>query len=648
MRNRPSTKEGVIMPRSASFVGVNKTCAILVLFLGCWIGEAHAQEPSSDVLRGDDIVVTPMRSMTRRDEVPASVEVLGEGAIVPTFSGSLEPLLRGMTGIDLQGGGVPGARSKMNMRGLSPGLESKRILVLVDGRRISEPYQSYTDFRTMLAHNIERVEVLRGPASALYGSGAMGGVISIETRQGKDIPETAFSAMSGSHGSQTLNLRHGYSVGPLDYYVSASHLRTDGYLKNPDGRRQDWEAWDGTANTGIRLNPYTDLRLHLGWYDGQGRDDTRDIDVRKDYQMLTVQSDWMPEREARWLLRLFRNGEKNIYRWFDRDQGIYRQQLLGAEVQQSVWITSRQRWTAGIEVRQDAVDIDEPGNPIDRSSTVNAFYLQNEWYAHDQWILTLGLRRDQVEDFKVAISPRVAILYKPVSFADLYASYNRAHRAPALSDRFVRVEFRGMQFIGNPDLDPETLTAYEVGGRLRFGDGRFRFSSALFYNDLDDTFEFMFSPEDGTFRNENVSRAEIYGVEVSAELAVTDRTDVFMNAAWTEGTNKEHPPQSDIEGNRLAYLARNKWNAGIQRTARKADLHRLHLQYTGGRYGDAQNSEENRMKRYATVNWFSRVAVRDGLWLTLNIENLTDEDYREYPGYPQPGRTVMAGMELIF
>ncbi len=533
------------------------------------------------------------------------------------------------------------------MRGLSPGLETKRVLVLVDGRRLSDAYQGHIDFSTLLLDGVERMEVLRGPASALYGSGAMGGVVRIESRRGSETPVSVLGVAGGDYGTWRSSLQHGWRIGDLDYYLSSSASRTDGYLRTAEGQRQDWEQYNFSGNTGYRFGEHSELRLFFGMFSGRGPDDTSDRDVKKDFQMLTFQTDWDESREAELLLRAYRNGSRTEYDWFYRPTGIYRQDTLGSELQQSFWMSERQRLTCGGEARRDAVNISEAGNPVDKSSTMTAVYIQNEMHLTDGLILTLGLRRDQSEDYKAALSPRIGLLYRVNESAEVYGSFNRAHRAPALSDRFVRVEFRGMQFIGNPDLDPETLTAYELGGRLRIGT-RLRLSAAAFYNDLDDTFEFMYSPADGSFRNANVARAEIYGLELAATASLTERLSSFINITRTEGTNKEHPPQPEVEGNRMAYLARIKFNAGVQYAGPKAGVHRLTVGYTGSRYGDAQNTPGNRMDDYWVLNWSSRLAMNEHLGLTLSIDNLMDEEYREYPTYDQPGRTVMAGVEMRF
>ncbi len=618
--------------------------SVVVMVSGAVAEDMH---PPPGSVPAADMVVTATRTVTRQTDIPASVEVIGADLIAQHGASAAEPLFRTMTGADVQGGGVPGARRKINMRGLSPGLEGKRVLVLMDGRRLGDAYQGNVDLSTLFLDGVRRVEVLRGPASALYGSGAMGGVISMESRRGTETPLTEIGAAAGDHGTQRYGLRHGGQQGGLDYFFSGNHIRTDGYLRNADGSRQDWASYHLDGNAGYRLGERSELRLFLGAYDGEGRDDTSDREVRKDYQMLTFRTDWHESREADLLLRAYRNGDKHVYNWFERPAGAYRQETLGAEVQQSLWISTRQRLTTGAEMRRDAVDITEPGNPVDKSSTGTAVYLQNEIHLTDRWQVTLGLRRDQSEDYAEAWSPRIGLLFKVSEVAEVYGSFNRAHRAPSLSDRFVRVEFRGMQFIGNPDLDPETLTAYEVGGRLRLGE-RLHIRSAVFYSDLDDTFEFMFSPADGAFRNANVARAEIYGVELAADGRLTDRLSAFMNYTWTDGTTREHPGQPDIEGNRLAYLVQDKINIGVQYAGPKAGTHRVAAGYTGSRYGDAQNTLQNRMDAYTTLNWSSRLALRDNLWLTLAIDNLTDEDYREYPTHAQPGRTVMAGVDARF
>ena len=365
-----------------------------------------------------------------------------------------------------------------------------------------------------------------------------------------------------------------------------------------------------------------------------------------DYQSISYDWAWDAAHAAALKVLLYRNGEKSIYDWTYPGRGVYDQQTLGFDLQQSLQPHPAHRLVVGLDTRRDEVDIDEVSGPIDESSTTLSGYLQDEWGFAEEWALTAGVRIDDETDYGTETSPRIALLHHLTGASELFGSINRAYRAPGLSDRYVNVEFNGMRFEGNPDLEPEILTAYELGGRWR-PTPRISTEATLFYNDLEDTFDFMFQA-DGSFRNENVTESSTQGIELEARMRMDERFAGFVNYSYTDGTYESSLANPDLAGNQIAYLAPHKFNIGVDFTHPVAGVHAMTLSYVDSRYGDAQNSEENRMDSYILVNWRSRLPLSDGVAATLKVDNVMDEEYQEFPQYTQPGRTFLAGLEVSF
>lgn len=593
-----------------------------------------------------EILVTATRTEKSIFDVPASVEVIGKEKVISARAISVDELLKTIVGVDLQGSGFPGSRIKLNMRGLTPGYECKRVLVLVDGRRINDQYQGNAELALLPADSIERIEILKGPSSALYGSSAMGGVINIITRKGAGIPVTEIKASAGSHDTRHYSLNHGWKAGNFDYFITGSYTDTDGYTTNSDGTTRDWTAQNLMGNFGWQLTEDSELRLYLGNYCGEGTDENSDRESRKDYEAVLYTLKWAEKEDEKLTLRVYRNGEHHEYDWKYPGMGIYRQNTIGGEVQQSLWIGDRQLATFGAEGYREAVDIDEVMGKIDESTTTAGYYFQDEIFLLESFQVTAGLRSDHNADYDDEISPRVGMLWRIWQDGEAFASVNRAHRAPGLSDRFVKTEYNGMLFEGNPDLDPETLTAYEVGVRRRFA-GRLSAELAVFQNDMKDSFDFMMDP-DGIFRIRNVNRMKNYGIESSLRCSLTRNLSASLNYSFIDGEYEDFPSSPDVEGNQLAYLARNKAGFEMSYDSDSGSSHSLSCRYVGPRYGDAQNTTENKMDDYVTVDWRSRVPVAEYACLTLNIDNVLDETYQEFPSVDQPGTTFMVGAELSF
>jgi len=614
---------------------------ILVLAIGAWPAVAAEDEP----MEGDVMVVTATRTAKSMLDVAASVQVIDVSDMDVANAITVDELFKTMVGVDLQGSGEPGSGIKLSLRGLTTGYQSKRVLVLVDGRRVNDAFQGNAEFAVLPTDAIERIEILRGPASALYGSNAMGGVINIITRRGAKDPLTRLKVAFGPDNTQHYRVLHGWRTGIVDYMIAGSHTGTDGYVKNSDGTDRDWEARNVDANLGMALGDDSELRIFLGGHAGEGTDENSDREVTKDYQAIAYMLGGSEEGQAQLLLRAYRNRQEDEYDWKYPGVGVYEGETLGGEVQQSFWVADRHRVTVGADAREDAVEADDVQQAIDEDASVYAVYVQDEYYLGDTVQVTAGVRSDHDSDFGDELSPRLGLLLQADPAVDLFASVSQAHRAPSLSDRHVRTEYNGFLFVGNPDLQPETLTAYEIGGRGRMNDV-LQGEVAIFYNDMDDSFDFILTTN-RVFENRNVTRAETYGVEAGLRCRLAKGLSSFVNYSFTDGQYDEFGQDPRVEGNQLAYLAKNKVNFGLEYTA-KRHTHALRCRYADSRFGDAENSEENKMDAYLVADWRSRVKLTDAADLTLNVDNIFDESYEELPGVERPGRIFMAGVEVEF
>ncbi len=588
-----------------------------------------------------NIVVTASRIAQPITAVPASVAVLDGAALAESGAMTVDSAFRDLAGMDLQGSGLPGQPVRLNMRGMTSGYQSQRVLVMKDGRRLNDPFQGNVEFGLLPIYGIERIEVVRGPASALYGSNAEGGVIQLFSRHATPgHPYGVLAAAFGDFDTQEYRLEQGAAAGNLDYGVALAHQVTGGYLKNEDGRPQDWTAVSGDGNVGLNLGEAGTLRLYTGATDGEGRDASSDRVSRKDYQQADYR--WSDDSAADWdtVARVYRNADDETYKWFFPMTGRYDMQTLGAEGQASRWVGARNRVTAGAELRQDSVDISDMGQLIDKSTDNSAVFAQDELEA-GICRFTFGLRYDYAADYSGFWSPRAGLVVGLTDDAEVFASVNQAHLAPSLSDRYVKVVYQGMAFIGNPDLDPETVTAYELGFRVR-PEASLSLQVTGFYQDLEDSFDFLMAP-DGTFRNFNATRSTIYGSEAEVRWTLPRGFSTYATLTYTEGTYDEFY-RPEAEGNRIAFLAPWKSTAGVEYRTAAGSTHGFHARYSDARYADAMN--EVKLDDAVVADWRSRVALGPNLFLTVRVQNLFDEDYMELPGVEQPGRWTMIGFEV--
>ncbi|MBN2302731.1 MAG: TonB-dependent receptor [Lentisphaerae bacterium] len=620
--------------------------ASAAIFSSCFIASSLSSAEEFESKDLNEVIVVAARIEQNMLNVPASVEILAEDAINMSNIITVDELFKTAVGVDLQGSGFPGSPIKLNMRGLTPGFQSKRVLVLVDGRRLNDEYQGNAEFALLPADSIQRIEIIHGPASALYGSNAMGGVINIITRKGTDTPITIIEASGGSYNTQHYKISHGAKFGSVNYFITGSHVETDGYLNNEDGTDRNWRADNTTFNIGTVLNTTSEIRLHVGAYLGKGSDEESDRESRKNHQMLIYTLKWNDNMDACLIVRAYQNASRDKYDWKYPGVGIYDQQTLAGEIQQSFWVGNSHRVVIGGEFRQENVDIEEVAGPINEATDTTGLYLQDEILIGETINIMAGIRNDANDDYADAWSPRLGALWHATKNSEIFASVNRAWRAPGMSDRFVMIQYMGMTFQGNPDLDPEILTAYEIGMRHRVPN-KLNIETVLFYNDMKDSFDFIMDT-DGVFRNRNATHMITYGIEAGVRYQINETYSIAANYSYTDGEYEQFDSNPAVEGNQPAYLAPHKVAVQLDFLCPLGWKHSWRWRYVDARFGDAQNDPANKMDDYMTVDWRLRIPVTKHADLTLNLDNLFDEKYREFPSFNQPGLIIMAGAEVTF
>ena len=589
----------------------------------------------------NEIVVTATRGDAAPQTVPAAVTVMDEQTLEIWRSANTEDLFRSIAGVDIQGSGLPGQMVRLNMRGLTSGYQTQRVLVLVDGRRLNDPYQGNVEFGLLPMGLLSRVEVVKGPASALYGSNAEGGVIQFFTQR----PESgSFGRLSGAYG--TYHTREGrFELGEGnergDYALTIGGEATDGYRRRASGEALDWKAWHGDLQGGIRLRDDLSLRLSGGGYSGEGRDDSADRRAQRNYQMGVLE--WKPEGPAGVVstVRLYRNGFRDRYDWVYPGVGLYQQETWVAESAASGWLNPWNQVTLGAEWRRDGVLVEEVAEDMDKASDNTGVFVQHR--ADGAMVgVTWGLRYDYAHDYGGFWSPRAGLMFHLIPDLDLYLSAHRAHQAPSLSDRYVQVVYNGFEFVGNPDLKPEALTSWEGGLRWRAPAG-FSLQASSFYQTMKDSFDFVLTP-DGVFRNYNASRATLWGIETEGRWTFGKGFSLQGALSYTDGQYDEMPIP-ETTGKRIPYLAPWKASCGLEYRTTRSDVHALRLRYVDRRYADAQNRVP--LDSHVVLDWNSRICLSRRLFATLRLYNLFDTDYEELPGIPQPGFRIMAGFEAI-
>ena len=455
------------------------------------------------------VVVTATRTEVEISDSPQPISVITKEEIMNTPDRTIPEIIQRAAGVQINQNGPIGSVTSAQIRGSEAG----QVLILIDGRRINDAQNGQFDLSNLplTKDEIERIEVLRGGASALYGSDAMGGVINIITKSPSKEPSARIASSFGRFGTQEYSLSTRWKPGDLGGGLFASWGRSDGYRPNSDyqgvtlgGELYYDLPWKGEVKVSAR-----NIQKEIGV---PGPINFTDPDDREKDNLTQLDLNYRDKIGSNVTLDF--KGWQNINRQtFDPGtQGfsagsptVNKSYATGGNFQATASIGSANLVTGGIEAIQNRVDSSASGV---HQGTTGAIYLQDEIEVAKPVTATLGLRYDANSLFENQLDPRAAILVRLPWESRIRASVARSYRAPTFNDLFwPATGFTA----GNPNLQPEKAWSYELGGEKKFGDLAI-FKVAGFYRDVTDLI--LWAPDaDFVWRPTNIQTAHIWGAE---------------------------------------------------------------------------------------------------------------------------------------
>ena len=620
---------------------------LLTMMLVASTSGIHAIEVN-DSLHLQEVVVTGTRSATDTRYLPQTVTVIERDLLTNQYQTNILPTVvqqvpglfvtsRSVLGYGVSGGAAGG----INMRGIAGG--SGQMMVLIDGHPqyqgiyghpISDSYQ------TLMA---ERVEVLRGPASMLYGSNAMGGVINIVTRRpvGGNSVHTNINVGAGSYGTLQAEVANQIRSGKFSSTIAAQYGRTDNHRP-----RMGFEQYGGYLKLGYDFNnhwnAYVDANItHFNASQpGSTASPLYDADQWITRGMVSAAVENHYGRS---------NGALSLYTNFGRHkiddgtadpakptQRYFRSKdaLMGISLYESFLLFEGNRLTAGIDYQHiygyAYYTSKETGETLDTPNKQSGKSYRNEIAGYVEfrqdltsWLtVDAGLRVDHHSITGTEWIPQGGIVIRPMESGELKAMVSKGFRNPTMREMYLYPP-------SNTDLKPERLMNYELAWSHRLG--QFNYGLNLFYLKGDNMIQTM--PVDGKPRNVNTGKIENYGLEAEAAYRI--------NPHWRLTTNhsllhmKNHvlgAPQ--YKGFLGADFSQQRWNVVAG------------LQYINGLYTAIGDNEkkENFLLLNATVSY--RLVNNLALW--VRGENLLAQRYEINAGYPMPRATFMAGANVSF
>ena len=614
----------------------------------------------------EHVLVTARLQPISVGEIGSSVTVITSEEIERKQVKYLSELLRDVPGFSVSQSGGPGSQTQVRVRGA----EANQLLVLMDGVRANDPAASGEfQYQFALTSNIERIEIIRGPQSATWGSDAIAGVINIIRKKNVEDHYLSANIEAGSFDSFNTSVDGGYSGKVFQVSGGLSYLDTAGSNISRIGNERDG-AQNTTGNITLEFDAGDSLSLR---FSGQWINATSEYDDI-DYVLTGLPQDADRESET---TQNFLTGE---LRYESRQSpwtgsfSVNRMDSDNDNLSDGMWTGSTAATTLEYRLRA-GVPLDEEhnhrlgfalehqdtdfsqrgeatiyGDPNqDQSYDINAYAIEYVGKPVTGFTLTASARLDNYSDFDNATTWQLAASYQLSPTLRLRGSAGTGSKAPTFTERYGYFEDF---FIGNPDLKPESSKGWEVGLDTRWASDRYQLQLAYFDQDLQDEIDgFVFDPETFLFTALNKdSDSSRKGVEAVLDARLGDSVTLIATYTYTDAREKNALGETVPEVRRPRHMgslsadyffARNRGNINLK------------LNYSGSQQDDffspvTFDSERVNIDPYTIVNLAGSWKLTGSLKLTGRISNLFDKEYEEVLGFVRPGRGVYAGLQGRF
>ncbi len=583
------------------------------------------------------VVVTATRTEIEISDVPQSLSVITKDEIMNSPDRTIPEVIQRAAGVLITNNGPIGSLTSANIRGSEAG----QVLIMIDGRRINDAQNAQFDLSNLplTKDEIERIEVLRGGASALYGADAMGGVINIITKAPTQEPYARVASSFGRFGTQEYSLSHRWKPGPLGYGLFASRTRSDGYRPNSDydswvlgGELYYDLPWKGELKVSAR-NTQKEIGV-------PGTITFSDPDDRQKDNLTQLDLNYRDKIGSTVTLNF--RGWQNIYRqtYDPGTQGpnfgpsfLHKNYATGGDLQVNSAIGNAHLLTGGLEAIEDRVNSTATGV---HQATRGALYLQDEIEVARPLTATLGLRYDYHSTYQDQINPRAGLLLRLPGEFRIRASVARSYRAPTFNDLYWPAD----AFVaGNPNLQPEKAWSYELGGEKKFGDLAV-FKVAGFYRDVTDLIRWA-PGTDFVWRPTNVQTAHIWGGETELIFYPWKGLAIPLNYSYLD-------PRDESTGEPITNKPKHIINAGVDYVTPfglKSSLKGRYVQYY---VNNTSTLNRDYFVLDARLGYEFKIYQKFKGEGFVSLTNILNRDYQINEGFPMPPQSLNGGVSIAF
>ena len=587
------------------------------------------------------IVVTAERNPQRLANSPSAISVITRAQIEAKKPFDILGVLRLVPGLSVAQSGTRGKTTSVFTRGTN----SNQTLVLVDGVRANSPQDGRFDFGQIPIENVERIEVVRGPASALYGSDAIGGVINIITKRGSGPLRPGGLLEFGNQGinRQEINARGAFGA------KNENRLSFSGYRLDSGGQFRN----DDYRNVGASLRFDRDLAAHktlsfIGRtseskfgvpgqrflsFDPFQRDNSRDTQLS-----LQFENRDRKRRDKIILGQYNRRLQDNDTR--DPTAPTAAPSRFSNRVQsldaQTSYDLGRNLLTAGVEARHESADITSNfafvgddgavttgGSSYDKGTRTYAAFAQDE-FKSGKFTLAPGVRYEDNSQFGNYTSYRVAGAFDATRMTRLKASYGTAFKAPSFDSLYF-------PNFGNPNLNPETSRGYDAGVLQKFGGGTVELT---YYNNR---IKDLIGSDPTTFLPVNINRARTHGFELALDQPLRRNLRLLVAGTTTSTSSSSgrllRRPRFNASADLIANRGKFQGDLGLVAQGQRFDSNFVN-EFTPREYGG-----------YVRTDFTLSYQVRPAFGLYARVGNLFNRKYEEVAGYQAPRFNISFGIK---
>ncbi len=617
---------------------------------------AFAQTTNSDT---ETVVVTATRTPTPEAQVASSITVVTAADIAAKQAQTLPDALQDVPGLNVVQSGGPGEQTSIFMRGT----DSNHIKVLVDGIDVSDPSSpnGAFDFGQFLTPDIERIEILRGPQSGLYGSDAIGGVINIITKSGSGPAQFTVDVEGGSFDTFNQSGSVSGSTGPFHYAADIEHFYSGATpvtpldLLTPGEARLDdvYNNVTGSTKLGYDVTDNFDLGLVARYTNTQLLFTGDNFNIPPFFTGVPDSTHDQTDT-----LQYYTRGFGHLVLFdgfFEQTMGLAYSSITSTDFSPDGPTTSyysgdrvKADWQGNLKFSNDELlvlgaeyDSEEIRLPVSADTTIGSGYAEIQSGLADNFFDTISVRYDNNAQFGSAVTWRVAPAYLiAATGTKLKASIGTGFKAPTLSQMFEN--FPSFFFFGNPDLRPEKDTGYDIGFEQSVFRDAVEFGATYFHNDIKDLIES--APDTavpGAYTYINVDRARTEGVESFIAYHPLETLTFRADYTYTEADNETSQQE-------LLRIPRHKASVDAKWQATRDLSFDATFLYVGPWFDVTRDNPmifEETAPGYTTTNITASYDLTDQFTLYGRVDNLFDDHSQDPIGFLRPSRGFYAGIK---